>query len=50
LFKAEEGENFDPGNTWRMLRVNPPKFGGRVNVDSGDQIGQKGAFYQGLVI
>jgi len=60
LFKAKEGENFNhPSticrtygagrNTLSILRINPPKIGGRLKFEPDAGIGQKGAFCKGLI-
>jgi hypothetical protein len=59
--KAKEGENFNhPSticrtygagrNTFSILRINPPKFGGGLKFEPDAGIGQKGAFCKGLWI
>jgi len=60
LFKAKEGENFNHPreigfafhgagtNTWSILRINPPKFGGGLKYEPDAGIGQKGAFCKAL--
>jgi hypothetical protein len=48
LLKAKEGENFNHRNTWSILRINPPKFGGGLKFEPDAGIGQKGAFFKGL--
>jgi len=48
LFKAKEGENFNHRNTWSILRINPPKFGGGLKFEPDAGIGQKGTFCKGL--
>ena len=40
---GKEDENFNRRNTWRILRINPPKFGGGLKFESDAGIGQKGA-------
>jgi hypothetical protein len=48
FFKFKEGENFNHRNTLRILRINPPKFGGGLKFESDEEIGKKGEFYRGL--
>jgi len=62
LFNPKEDENFNRPreigfafhgagtNTWSILRINPPKFGGGLKFEPDLEIGQKGAFCIGLKI
>jgi len=50
LFKTKKGENFNHRNTLSILRINPPKFGGGLKFEPDAGIGQKGAFFKGLIL
>jgi hypothetical protein len=49
LFKTKKGENFNQRNTFSVLRINPPKFGGGLKFETDAGIGKNGAFCKGLL-
>jgi hypothetical protein len=42
LAKIKAGENFNLKDTVRILRINPPKFGGGLKFQPNTEIGQNG--------
>ena len=45
--KIKEDENFNHKNTWSILRINLPKFGGGLKFESDADIGGKDSFRSG---